>query len=335
MAKVTCAISGVTFNTDFFESPVLNVRFQEGYFHPIFAAKYADLYRLYYAHCKGQLKVADSYLLFLAFLHSSGSIIWESPASLDPMRSSVLVENNFSQLVAVLEKTNMIQHDDFSQPKFKVAFDNSKLQQISNWIKAWEDNLYEYRTFRADIRSREKMKALTAKLSYEILSGSDPKDYAQIIADWAAKAGDFPPDKTDLYKKTIKDCFFEERMFRTPLALLKELKDYCECNIEAGSIHFHTVLKVIKSGIHKHVDYLGGNSLSLGYTLLSNDLVTTKGVIKTSEKLDAIIAKATDTLPIRADYPDAISFIRAKLAYKIKISRAEQELKEAHENEQF
>ena len=39
------------------------------------------------------------------------------------------------------------------------------------------------------------------------------------------------------------------KMFNTPLVLLKEIKDYCECNIEAGSIHFHTLIQVLQEGI--------------------------------------------------------------------------------------
>ena len=97
----------------------------------------------------------------------------------------------------------------------------------------------------------------------------------------------------------------------------KEIKDFCECNIEAGSIHFHTLLAVIGEGISRHIDYLGGSTLALGYTLLPNPKQSAKdGNWDVGDsKLLAIIANAPAERPVASDYTSQSAFLRDKLAY--------------------
>ena len=234
MANITCAISGVKFEVSFLDS--LTIPHTIGYYHPIFAAPQKALYSLYSAHCKGRLSKTDSYLLFLSFLHSSGLIIWDTPAILNPNNNStsILVENNISQLINALEKTNVITSSSFEQPFFRVTHDNSNLAEIHLWIEALEDNISEFYNYRADVREKESLRKVQADLSYLILSGEPPESFAKVIADWADKASTFPVDKRELYIKTISLCFDSAKMFSTPLLLLKEIKAHCENNIEAA-----------------------------------------------------------------------------------------------------
>lgn len=333
MSKTTCAISGIQFETEHLNG--LYISHTEGYFHPIFAAPTSALSKLYVSHCMGKLSLTDSYLLFLATLHSSNQITWEHPVTLDPTGATTqqLIENNFRQLVTVLEKTRTISTSNFIQPDFIVAFDNSHLLQVANWIKAWEDNLDEFVNERADTRQRDSIAKIEADLSYQILSNNDPATFADIVANWADKAsGGFPVSKSLLYHKTIKSCFDSVKMFTTPLALLKEIKDYCECNIEAGSIHFHTLMKVINSGISKHIDYLGGSSLALGYTLLPvlPDSVGKPRVLTTGDKtILSITSNATPDEPIARNYTSSITFLKAKLAYKVAMQAKKAKEKES------
>lgn len=325
MARVTCAISGLRFSTDYFES--LSLAHTAGFIHPIFAANHKQLHQLYSQHCKGELQQRDSYLLFLAFLHSSDKITWRCPAMLEPtsLGCRQLVENNIAQLVSVLAKTDYIQHPSFSQPDFTVTVDNSDLRQIPNYIRAWKENISDFYIGRASDKERDALVKVENKLTYLILSGEDPEKFSHVIANWANKAGGFPSDKSELWKKTIQSCFSITKMFKTPLPLLKEIKEFCECNIEAGSIHFHTLSHVLKEGIRRHVDYLGGSSLALGYTLLdptttSNSLGNTarrEQEIKGEAELQVITASAPSSYPKREDYSSSLAFLKAKLAFRV------------------
>lgn len=328
MARITCAISGIRFNTSFLDD--LSIPHTAGYFHPVFALTYSSLHHLYTKHTRGELSPNDSYLLFLAFLHSSDQIKWIVPASLNPNTPATrsLIENNLAQLIRVLEKTGIISHPSFKQPSFRVTAEGSFLEQVPNWIRAWGDNIEDFYTGRASIREQEDLQVMENKLSKLILSGESPEKFAHVIASWASKAAEFPPLRKDEWEKTIRSCFNITKMFNTPLSLLKEIKNYCECNIEIGSIHFHTLSHVLKEGISRHVDYLGGSSLALGYTLLETPLSGTereKQEAKNDAELLALVANAPETYPQQEDYPTSLEFLRAKLAYRVAVNMRKKE----------
>jgi hypothetical protein len=330
MANFTCAISGLRFKTSGLES--VSVSSGAGYFHPVFALQTKQLYSLYSKHCRGQLTNADSYLLFLAFLHSSSKIEWQSPATLDPAapKTISLIENNLSQLLSVLEQTDAIAHPSFKQPSFIVTYENCQMHQIPYWIEAWEENIDDFKQGRADLRELQDLQEVENKLSNLILSGEKPEHYAHIIASWSAKAADFPPHKSERWQKTIRSCFNINKMFNTPLSELKEIKDYCECNIEAGSIHFHSLMNVLKEGIGRNLDYLGGSSLALGYTLLSTESISLdqkKAELKNAAEVAALAAKAPTNKPVRVDYASSLDFLRAELAYRVALGQKRNETK--------
>lgn len=322
MARITCAISGIRFSCSYIED--ISIPHTEGYFHPIFALPYKNLHHLYRNHCRGELTSNDSYLLFMAFLHSSGKVKWEHPATLNPnsVDTKKLIENNFSQLIKVLEKSALIKHPGFKQPSFKVTFEIAPLRQIPNWIKAWEDNIVTFNKTKADLRVQQSLQEIENKLTYYISTGEKPERYAHVIANWASEAAGFPPLRNEEWKKVIRSCFNIDKMFKTPLSLLKEIKDYCECNIEAGSIHFHSLSEALREGIAKHVDYLGGSSLALGYTLLptlgtGSKLKDKELEEKQQEKLLNIATTASLEPPHPKDYPDSLSFLKAQLAFRV------------------
>lgn len=334
--RVTCAISSVKFEVPGFTR--VNIPHSQGYFHPVFALKQKQLYTLYRLHCTGELTDTDSYLVFLALLHSSGKIEWNHPATRNPNdpNTKKLVQNNIAQLIRVVEKTALIKHPGFKQPEYRVNLHNSSLETLPNFIKAWEENIIFFNQKRATIRARQELLEIENRLSALINSGVSPEKYAYLVANWAREAGDFPPDKAELWTKTIRSCFNIDKMFKTPLSLLKEIKDYCECNIEAGSLYFHALSEALKEGISKHVDYLGGGSLALGYTILPNfstgsSLEDAKKQEEMKQKLEELSLTAPEVPPNKYDYPDTLSYVKAKMAFRIaqNIKKKEQEEKEA------
>lgn len=320
MAKLTCAISGLSFSCSGMDS--ISIPHSLGYFHPVFALDTQALYPLYISHCKGKLSNRDSFLLFLALVHSSKQVEWNHPITLDPAHPSTisLIENCMAQMIRVLEQTAAIRHPSFSQPHFKVTYENSRLIQIGNWIEAWQDNIDDFKYGVADLREQQDLMEVENKLSKLILSGDKPENYSYVIAEWASKAAEFPPAKDELWQKTIRSCFNINKMFNTPLALLKEIKEHCECNIEPGSIHFHSLAEVLREGIARNLDYLGGSSLALGYTLLPAESVTLEekeAELKNQAEVAALAAKAPQNKPVRLEYPDSFSFLKAELAYRV------------------
>lgn len=325
MARIHCAISGIVFHTD---NVPLVLPATAGYFHPVFAASNRHLYELYSKHIQGHLTSTDSYLLFLAFLHSTDKIRWEHPATCLPKEKGTiqLVENNIQQLIYVIEASNIISHPSFQQPAFSVTKGNSKLLQVPNWIAAWEDNIIAFKEGYKSQRIQEDLQKLENKLSYYIKSGLSPKDYSFAVASWAAKAADFPTTKREEWCKIIRTCYNSNKMFSTPTAELKAIKEYCEENIEAGSIHFHSLMSILREGVKRHKEFLGlGSPEALGYTLLPVD--STQGDIE----LAAILAKAPKAPPKREDYDTSLNFLRAQLRYRVVTNTRKQQEKKPDE----
>lgn len=316
MAKIHCAISGLSFSC---EHVPMTLTSRDGYYHPIFALPYKKLYGLYSKHCAVQLTHTDSYLLFLAFLHSTDQIEWKSPATCNPRDKRVvsLIENNLQQLIRVIEATSCISIPSFKQPSFVVDADNSSLEQIPNWIAAWENNIIDFKDGYVSAKIQEDLQKLENKLSYYLKSGLNPENYSFAVASWAAKAAEFPAHKEEAWCKLIRSCFNSTKMFSIPMAEIKEVKEYCEENIEAGSIHFHALMDTLREGTHRHIDFLGLSSSSpVGYTLLPLEAT------KNSTELEAILAKAPEAAPSRLDYSSDIDFLRAKLRYRVSLSTA-------------
>ena len=309
MAKITCAISGIQFKCDHLP---LVLGSNIGYYHPIFALPYKKLYGLYSKHCSGHLTPTDSYLLLLAFLHSTEQIDWSVPAARNPsdIQTIHLVENNLRQLIEVVELSNTIYVPSFKQPSFRVTIENSNLTNLPSWIEAWEKNIELFKRGALSQRLQEDLQKVENKLSYYIKSGSKPETYSMVVAAWADKAADFPREHKENWTKIIRSCFNSNKMFSTPLADLKAVKSYCEENIEAGSIHFHELMSTLREGISRHTDFLGMNPVALGYTLLPVDST------KNDEAVAAIVSAAPDSEPQRGDYDSSLEYIRAKLRYK-------------------
>ena len=321
MAKITCAISGVRFECSHFRN--IQISHTAGYFHPIFACNQNILYDLYSDHCKGRLGPADSYLLFLAFLNNSGQVTWKHPATLHPNHFATrqLIENNLSQLITVIEQSNRIVNPRFKQPSFVVTYENCKLTQIPNWVEAWQENIYNFGKRLATEKEQQDLVKIENRFTYLILSGQPPKNYAHVIADWADKAAEFPPNKREEWKRIIRCCFSDNKMFQTPLNELKDLKDYIECNVAVGSIHFHSLMQVIKEGIYRHTNYLGNSSEALGYTMLPTLTTQDVDAFNASQKrveaeLLSMAEKAPDKEPVESEYSSKIEYLKAKFRYR-------------------
>lgn len=329
MSAITCAISGVTIELPIFSKLV--IPHTAGYIHPIFAASNKQLESLYIQHTKDLLSVKESYLLFLALLHATDKIIWETPVSLNPNSKATakLVESSISILIEVVHKTNAINSKQFKQPKYTVRTDNCNLHGIRTYLRAWQDNLINFSKVAKSSLYEEKVKKLENKLTHMIHSYADTSTYTKTVASWADKAAGFPTAKASEWRKIIENCFDESRMRSTSLTAIQEVKEYCECNVEVGSLHYFKLMEVLKAGIVKHTNYLGDYSLTpissiVGKSYLDSVENTIGDEAKNKKAVTAIIASAPTAPPQEKDYPTKMAFIKAKLAYRIASNKASQ-----------
>ena len=202
-------------------------------------------------------------------------------------------------------------HPSFKQPAFSVNIDNSKLLQIPNWIHAWETNIADFHRGISYQKLQEDIVKLENKLTYCIKSAIPEERYIHLVADWADKIAEFPVAKKEEWKAIIRKSYSDSKMFHTPLATLREIKDYCTENIEHGSIFSHTLMKTLSVAIEKHSSYLGIEPIDiLGYAIIPDKPT------KYETELELIKATAPKTEPQKSEYKTNAEYIRAKLKYR-------------------
>ena len=316
MARIICGTSGVPFTAEHIPMTLSSREMN----HPIFYLPQKRLLGLYSLYTKGRLSDIDSYLLFVALLNSTDNIVFTVPTCVTTSTEKIIA-SNIRQLVTVIWETNAILHPTFKQPRFHVTGDTSNLDNIKMWILAWRKNIEDFKTG-IDTRSHaKKILDVEKRLERLIFSPTSTTDtqLCNAVANWACLSGEFPVAKMDNWKLIIRKCYNMQAMFSTPKKDLIELKEYCEENLEAGSIYYHNLMKVLRTGIANHNDFLGLGSLgsnesngSYGYTLLDNPEDTAVG----EESMLKIISDAPATQPKQSDYKTKLEFLKAKMSYR-------------------
>ena len=325
MANVTCAISGLEYKVP--HVPVTLANRETA--HPIFYLPQKKLLGIYSRYHKGHLTPTDSYLLFLALIHSTDSVAFTETITLKPAHvdTQKLIANNIKQLVDVIWQTDAIEHPSFKQPSYIIRPDTADLSCISGWIAAWKQNIYDFKYSRASEAEYEKLTKLENKLSYIMRVGLHDANLSNAVANWADMAAAFPLAKRELYKATIRKCFNCKVMFSTPKELLIEIKEYCEENIEAGSEHFHVLMETLKEGYRNHMDYLGTIPTLESLTSIPSDSISSYTLHSIDESVEetnikAAIAKAPATEPVRHNYSDPVAYVRDKLRFRVAAAAA-------------
>lgn len=318
MAKVICAISGLELKVSYVG---MTLRDRE-LAHPIFYLPQKKLLTMYEMYIQGKYNDIDSYLLFLALLNATDHVKFACPVKYRGEHTQKVIANNIDMLVQVMWKSAVITHPAFKQPKYIITdtIKTNSLLGIGEWLDLWQENITIFHMGYARQKHLAKLSSIEKKLERVILSGTTGPQLAMNVAKWADKAAEFPKDKRELWMKTIRKCFNSAAMFSTPKALLKEIKTYCEGEIEVGTIHFHKLMEVLREGEQRHNDFLGLGDISLpsakvstNYTMMDEEVASNA---ETNSLID-IIAKAPTEPPSRENYPSSVAYLRAKLNYRV------------------
>lgn len=318
MAKILCGISGIEFKTDYC-SIYLSSR---EYAHPIFFIPQKKLLGLYSKYIKGELPEIDSYLLFLALLNSTDLVEWRVPASYTA-RTQSIIANNMDTLIKVVTHIDAIKNPAFHCARICISPETKSLDNVKYWLQSW---VQSYNDFVSGSRQRkllEEVYAIEGRLEALIKNvNRNEGKYAATVAEWAAKAGEFPTFPvvyenstipcSEYWKIIIRRCISEESIFKIPRADLQELIEHCEDNIEHGSIYSHALMSLLKAGLVKQNTYLGLGDVDINastYRILDANVS-----VEDANKL-AMIDAAPKSLPKESEYPSKIAYLRAKAKY--------------------
>lgn len=334
MARITCKFSSVVFNC---EHMPLSLGTHE-YHHPLFSVQQKRLLTLSHEWSANRLSPTEAYLLYLALLHSTDLIIWRHSARFTDKTISI-VNNNMEHLVQIVGKINLIKHPSFALPKMAMTYDTSDLSTSFYWLQAWNSGYKEFMEDFIDARNREELKEKIDRREQSLEriiknTLATPEKLATNLSEWAALTADFPESLTphpfkkirgetqeltisDYWQEIIESCAREERIWQYPRADIEELITHCEDNIEHGTIHAHSLMKLLRTGLQKKVDYTGFGDVDLAGKKTQFKLLDANASAEEANLIAAIQA-APEHEPVRTNYPTLGAFLRAKLNYDLK-----------------
>lgn len=331
MAQLVCAKSGVVFKCEHMPLSLSSREIQ----HPLFYVSKKKLLALAGQLITGRLSPTENYLVYLALLDSTELIQWRVPAKYID-KTPKIIANNMESLIHIIGKIDVIQHPSFTLPKFAISPDTCTLENSYHWIGAWIANYNDWYDGLKDSAKREELKhrIQSREESLERLiktSHTKVEDLANMLASWAEAAGDFPSYSTphpishkqiplnEYWKQIIRACAREESIWRFPPSDLQELIDHCEDNVILGSIHSHSLMKLLRGGLKKQADYLGFGDTELhGRTATQFTILNGDASAEDANKI-AAMASAPSSEPKPNDYPNKFAFMKAKANWDMKM----------------
>lgn len=329
MAQLRCKYSGVVFNCEHMPSGLR----EHEYHHPLFSVPQKRLLSLVRDWSANKLSATESYLLYLSLLNSTDLIIWRTSARYTEKTQSVIA-NNMEHLAQIVGKINLIKHPHFTLPKFAITYDTGDLGNSFYWIQAWVGNYNEFMSDFIDSQKREELKEKLERREHSLErliknSQASPKQLADNLAHWARLSCDFPDYDVihpltkkrvpigDLWEDVIIACASEDQIWKYGVGVIDKLLEHVEENIQPGSIHSHSLLKLLRTGLAKRESYLSIGDIDLAGRKTEFRLLDPEASVEEANIIAAIQSAPLEE-PKRDMYPTLGAFLKAKLNWDMK-----------------
>lgn len=327
MSKIICAYSSLEFKCEFLP---ISLSSREVH-HPIFNIPAKNLLSLSAQWSAGKLPPAETYLLYLALLNSTGLIEWRLPATYTDKTASIIA-NNMEQLIHIIGKIDVVSSsslDSMTLPHFVMGQDTRDLSNSYYWIQIWNQNYTDwYNGVRSHLNDQE---LLRRELSLERLIKTSHKkieDYPSILARWAAVAADFPTfnvsinnknvELSDYWQDIIIKCAKEEAIYKIPEADLDELIAHCEEHVIGdGSIHAIALMRHLRKGRSMQQNYLGLGDIDLSMRKGTAYRILSPTTSAEDANIQNMIDNAPVKEPVRSNYPTTMEYIKAKARWNV------------------
>lgn len=328
--KILCKYSGLQFTAEHFPFTLESRECA----HPVFSIPQQKLLVVLARKFPNELQPIDSYLGFLALLHSTNRIEWRVPCIYTPAINSIIAAN-MESLIRTVGISSAIHHPAFTMPSFVITPDTRSLTTVHHWIAIWQNSITEFQdgNKRAQLHDRivrreQAMERLVKDPSKE------PSAYANQLAEWASLAGEFPTGTVpvdgkqiplaEYWKAMIRRAARREAIFSINETDLAELIEHCEDTLfvqSHGTIYAHTVLKVLREAQEAKKNFLDLGDFDIRtstYKILSDT--------DTAERANvlAMIDSAPAQEPVASNYPSKIAYLRALYKWKAAKLHAQQ-----------
>jgi len=307
--KITCSLSGLDYSVDYFPS-----RLSAGFtYHPIFDLPQSRLHEYYSMFCRQQLKQEEVFLLTLALLKSSELIVFRHCAQFSPV-STGNCYRNLERLYRIVSLIQSILVPHVSFPRISINQETAELENLSDWLKVWEDSYSEFMQGLVDNHAADLLKRKERALEKFIKSPNIPaRKYAHVLAEWAVYAFNFPDYIVDYWQEVIIKCYNYDQIVSIPLVDMEELIEHCESELgdsTIGTIQSNLLFSVLSEGKQK----------------IQSEQIFAKNkegivILDDTRKDHAHIIEVIKTAPVNqpniADYPSKFDYQKALMRWQM------------------
>lgn len=325
MARIICAYSGLDIRVEHFP---LYASASESC-HPIFEFSSAKLIPFYESlYLEEKLTPDEKYLYYLALLKSSGFVDFRNPG-IRTSHTQSIITNTIHDLVQMVQRIQLIGEERcisvLDIPRFIITIETRDLSCCKDWLRVWQDNYADYQQGYRTTTAIEKITRLESALERNIKNKlKDISSYASQLANWAEAAGNFPAyevaDENDLacpaneyWKRIIRWCATEDRMYRINSYDLADLTEFCEENIDHGNIQAHTLMSLLRSATSKKYAISSLGVIDINSTKTYKILKASDGVEEAN--MLALILSAPLSEPRESQYPNKLAYVRARMSW--------------------
>lgn len=150
--KILCALSGLEFTCEHFPG-TFHTREAN---HPIFQLPQKKLLASLGKWSSGELTQTDSYLLFIALLHSTELVHFRT-SIYRTEKTDALIANNMESLARAIIKMNAIRDTEKVFPSYVITPDTRTLENVRYWINNWLDEYTNWKDGYKSVHDSQKL----------------------------------------------------------------------------------------------------------------------------------------------------------------------------------
>lgn len=298
--------------------------------HPIFKLPAKSLLEFSLsAYIAGSLKPDDLHLLGCALVNQ---------LPLDAWNATVTVTESLWPTVIKQLATTVARMDGRELeyvPKFRIDRQNADLSNLDSYLEAVNIAIdtarFDPTESRRALNSKNSQSELTEKL-FKILRDGEQKlrerhKLPQLIAQWAATAGNFPREKVtfgnnrislrDYWRQLIIIAFSKDSVNQLIGSIVTkgdyaELIEHCEQSIPYGSLHTDTLLNTLRGAVDILKEFKPN----------SRD-VNARDILEDGAELAPVVPveKPSSSAPVRSAFASSLDYIKARSRWAVSVTQ--------------
>lgn len=312
--------------------------------HPIFKSSYANLISCYDAYEAGNLTNEQSYLLYLAFLNSTGLIEWRTGA-IQTMHTQSIIAQTLPALVSICDalvtsSSNVRKIHSLQLPICAISPETANLSNCKYWISTWEQCFDDYDTGYDRIDANQRLIAKTESLENMLRNRQHNNNdkAAGMLAEWASLACNFAgidciiadgehedaPISLALYwKRIIRQCASKASIYDIHTADLDECLDHCEDALaEHDSFAADTLITTLRTALKQKAQFYSEGDIDITEAGTLYKILSPSDSVEDAAK-QVLIDTAPLVAPVLRDYPSKYQYLKALTKYQMHIAYAE------------